>query len=91
MTIIDYTLSRADLKNLTPGALDMKGAKDVTFYNLEHDPAPFEGDAHVDYQYKIYRLMRTEIFGSSGGSEDTTKDENQDLDSRDTGWRAHYP
>ncbi|KAI9795872.1 MAG: hypothetical protein M1835_005068 [Candelina submexicana] len=91
-TIIDYTLSRADLKeDSTPSALDAKGAKEVGFYDLEHDPALFEGDAHVDYQYEIYRLMRNEIFGSSGCSEDTTKDENRVLDTEDAGWHAHHP
>ncbi|KAI9706431.1 MAG: hypothetical protein M1836_003437 [Candelina mexicana] len=58
-TIIDYTLSRADLKDSTPGAFDAKGAKDVAFYDLEHDPALFEGDATVDYQYEIYRLYES--------------------------------
>ncbi|KAI9723263.1 MAG: hypothetical protein M1812_001145 [Candelaria pacifica] len=83
-TIIDYTLSRADMNDPLPKPHDVNEINDVAFYDLEQDPALFEGDVNVDYQYEIYRLMRTEIF--SAPSDELT---NQDL--INTGWRTHHP
>jgi len=50
-TIIDYTLSRAE----------MTSAQDVAYLNLEEQPELFEQDAKQDYQYEIYRYMRTAV------------------------------
>ena len=50
-TIIDYTLSRAQ----------MTSAQDVAYLNLEEQPELFEQDAKQDYQYEIYRYMRTAV------------------------------
>lgn len=53
-TIIDYTLSRA---NLSRRAGEEKEV-DVAFYDLNADKDIFEGDEDVDWQYEIYRNMR---------------------------------
>jgi len=50
-TIIDYTLSRAELAS----------ARDVAYLNLEEQKELFEQDAKQDYQYEIYRYMRTAV------------------------------
>ncbi|KAI8931357.1 hypothetical protein NX059_011695 [Plenodomus lindquistii] len=66
-TVIDYTLSRADISSRagegTPsrrktdeGAGD--SAPDVAYLDLNADPALFQGDASEEYQYEIYRYMR---------------------------------
>jgi serine/threonine-protein kinase haspin len=84
-TIIDYTLSRADMSTLVPSrpqssysgtsGSSLASASSITStdieiaYNpLQNQPKIFEGDAEVDYQYEIYRYMRT-IVGSGSLSE----------------------
>ncbi|KNG48121.1 haspin protein kinase protein [Stemphylium lycopersici] len=73
-TVIDYTLSRADIKAEPPSrrmsnishissstAESNDGADedvDVAYLDLDKDPAIFEGDASEEYQYEIYRYMR---------------------------------
>lgn len=63
-TIIDYTLSRADMDDtsiLNPSS-SAPSEPDVAFLNLELDPAIFEGDATEEYQYEIYRYMRASMY-----------------------------
>lgn len=50
-TIIDYTLSRAEMEESEE---DGHG-KRIAWYDLERDEAVFEGNAEEDYQYDIYR------------------------------------
>ncbi|KAJ4364312.1 hypothetical protein N0V95_000824 [Ascochyta clinopodiicola] len=70
-TVIDYTLSRADIveHQLTPtsspsalGAASQPWphftGNEVAYLDLNKDPALFEGDAAEEYQYEIYRYMR---------------------------------
>lgn len=58
-TIIDYTLSRANMSShLTSPRLD------IACLDLSADPALFEGEGDIDYQYDIYRHMRGEILFS---------------------------
>ena len=52
-TLIDYTISRAEIAQ---GRGDDDG--DVAFLDLEKDLSIFRGDAEVEYQYEIYRYMR---------------------------------
>ncbi|KAF3045244.1 hypothetical protein E8E12_010994 [Didymella heteroderae] len=69
-TVIDYTLSRADivahdrtasspstLSIASPSSPDFTGTE-VAYLDLNVDPALFEGDASEEYQYEIYRYMR---------------------------------
>ena len=74
-TIIDYTLSRAELAvvsarptsshssssdSSTQSGLSAQSVDPEIAYNpLEKQPQIFEGDAKVEYQYDIYRYMRT--------------------------------
>jgi serine/threonine-protein kinase haspin len=58
-TIIDYTLSRA----VTAQSGD--GGVDVEFFDLSMDKALFEGDATQEYQYEMYRSMRSAISGGN--------------------------
>ncbi|KKY13056.1 putative haspin protein kinase [Diplodia seriata] len=59
-TIIDYTLSRAQLTH--PAASPDPDASEIAFLDLETDPALFDGDAEVEYQYEMYRCMRAAMF-----------------------------
>lgn len=72
-TVIDYTLSRADVlmsasrrsssltitsdSGVSACTLDIS-ASGVAYLDLDRDPAIFEGDASEEYQYEIYRYMR---------------------------------
>lgn len=59
-TLIDYTLSRADLGS----AHEIGEAyhdESVAYYDLAKDPSIFEGDGEEDYQYDIYRHMRAVV------------------------------
>lgn len=56
-TLIDYTISRAELTRNNGG-----GEDDVAFLDLEKDVALFEGDAEEEYQYEIYRYMRAAMY-----------------------------
>ncbi|KAL9056256.1 MAG: hypothetical protein Q9162_003047 [Coniocarpon cinnabarinum] len=54
VTLIDYTLSRAQVSS--DGAQD-----DLAYLDLEKDLDVFEGDGDKDYQYDIYRYMRSAV------------------------------
>lgn len=49
-TLIDYTISRAEI---------FQDSEDVAYLDLENDLSLFEGDAEEEYQYEIYRYMRS--------------------------------
>ncbi|RMZ66365.1 haspin kinase [Pyrenophora seminiperda CCB06] len=70
-TVIDYTLSRADIipslsrENVdlshissTTAGDEREDGVDVAYLDLDKDPALFQGDASEEYQYEIYRYMR---------------------------------
>ncbi|KAK1916275.1 hypothetical protein P3342_004092 [Pyrenophora teres f. teres] len=71
-TVIDYTLSRADIvpslsqddidlshiSSTTSGDDGQDDVVDVAYLDLDKDPALFQGDASEEYQYEIYRYMR---------------------------------
>ncbi|KAH0538291.1 hypothetical protein FGG08_005111 [Glutinoglossum americanum] len=57
-TIIDYTLSRADTDEPRVSAGDSQSR--VIFTDLDRDKALFEAEG--DYQYDIYRMMRSSIY-----------------------------
>ncbi|GME22764.1 putative haspin protein kinase protein [Neofusicoccum parvum] len=59
-TIIDYTLSRAQMTH--PAARPDPEEDEIAFLDLELDPAVFEGDADEEYQYEIYRYMRGAMY-----------------------------
>lgn len=71
ITVIDYTLSRADIvlapsrRSSSVSSISNSTASsfsslepDVAYLDLNKDPALFEGDASEEYQYEIYRYMR---------------------------------
>lgn len=51
-TLIDYTISRADM---------VSHSRSTAFYDLSKDSAIFEGNGEDDYQYDIYRYMRAAV------------------------------
>ncbi|KAK7726640.1 hypothetical protein SLS57_003200 [Botryosphaeria dothidea] len=59
-TIIDYTLSRAQMTH--PLASPDPEEAEIAYLDLEEDPAVFEGDAEEEYQYEIYRYMRAAMY-----------------------------
>lgn len=78
-TVIDYTLSRADIIAPSSGRSslstplssrsssftsnsDTSHNPEVAYLDLDKDPALFEGDAEVEYQYEIYRYMRGVVY-----------------------------
>lgn len=77
-TVIDYTLSRADIINtshstpsasspsslLPPSTPRSSAEKDpeVAYLNLDKDACLFQGDSYDEYQYEIYRYMRGVVY-----------------------------
>ncbi|KAL5385063.1 hypothetical protein DPSP01_004876 [Paraphaeosphaeria sporulosa] len=76
-TVIDYTLSRADVSSsVSRRSSSMTDASsfslsspciastplEVAFLDLNKDMSLFEGDASEEYQYEIYRYMRGAVF-----------------------------
>lgn len=61
-TLIDYTISRADLA-ITAQKADAEPPVEctTTFFDLSKDPAIFETDGEENYQYDIYRFMRATV------------------------------
>ncbi|KAK8219691.1 hypothetical protein M8818_000665 [Zalaria obscura] len=61
-TLIDYTISRAEVGNdgLTIEREDQQA--DVVYLDLEKDQSLFEGDGEEEYQYDIYRYMRSAMY-----------------------------
>lgn len=71
-TVIDYTLSRADIvaapsrrSSSSTSTLSVSSTSglnlsetNVAYLDLNKDPALFEGDPSEEYQYEIYRYMR---------------------------------
>lgn len=56
-TLIDYTISRAEM-----GVSGSEGEEDVAYLDLERDLSLFEGDAEEEYQYEMYRYMRSAMY-----------------------------
>lgn len=77
-TVIDYTLSRADIvASLSRDSVDVSHISsttagdedddivDVAYLDLDKDQALFQGDASEEYQYEIYRYMlRVALFNN---------------------------
>ncbi|KAF2821905.1 hypothetical protein CC86DRAFT_373652 [Ophiobolus disseminans] len=69
-TVIDYTLSRADIlaspsrrsssssAGTVTSSSSISDSANVAYLDLDKDPALFTGDASEEYQYEIYRYMR---------------------------------
>jgi serine/threonine-protein kinase haspin len=57
-TLIDYTISRAEMGDCT----SVQGEEEVAYLDLERDLTLFEGDAEEEYQYEIYRYMRSAMY-----------------------------
>lgn len=60
-TIIDYTLSRADM-DTTSTFSDGIATHQIAYLDLEADQALFEGDGELEYQYDMYRFMRAVMY-----------------------------
>lgn len=58
MTVIDYTLSRAELSD----PQDEEQEPRVAYLDLDKDQYLFEADSSEEYQYEIYRYMRSAVF-----------------------------
>ena len=76
-TIIDYTISRALMQDST-----------VAYKDLASEPSLFEGDSTEEYQYDIYRYMRSAIF-----LDDPHADFPRKLPSaaRERSWEQYHP
>lgn len=53
-TIIDYTLSRAEMGDAVDGS-SSEPEEQVAYLDLEEDQALFQGDGAMEYQYDMYR------------------------------------
>ncbi|TKA70443.1 hypothetical protein B0A49_06647 [Cryomyces minteri] len=77
-TIIDYTLSRADLEE-TVQSEDGGSRARVAYFDLDKDRALFEGDGEIEYQYEIYRHMESAMhFNDPLRTLDDRKKENRE-------------
>ncbi|GAB7343429.1 hypothetical protein MBLNU457_1457t1 [Dothideomycetes sp. NU457] len=83
-TIIDYTLSRAEMTAETEEA-----ESDIAYLDLEKDQAVFEGDADVDYQYEIYRHMRSAMYLDDPLADMYERWEEAEASQRT--WRGYHP
>jgi serine/threonine-protein kinase haspin len=73
-TIIDYTLSRAETAVLDPNSDEIESR--VEFLDLATENSLFEADATDEYQYEIYRYMRSAMYFSDPMADyDTRKHE----------------
>ena len=61
-TVIDYTLSRAEVSERGEEADDAE--MKVEFLDLAAEPELFEADAIDEYQYEMYRYMRSAMYFS---------------------------
>ncbi|KAK8205136.1 hypothetical protein IWZ01DRAFT_513292 [Phyllosticta capitalensis] len=59
-TLIDYTLSRAQMTS--PAEHPEPALSDIAFEDLEPQEWLFEADSSEEYQYEIYRYMRGAVF-----------------------------
>lgn len=89
-TIIDYTLSRADLgRNGQSSESD-----DVAFFDLSRDSEIFGGNAEDDYQYEVYRMMRSIVTTGDPvqhlGLDAIGSDEHLIGDESQGNWRDHH-
>ena len=78
-TIIDYTLSRAE----------MGSGEQVAYLDLEQQEDLFEQDASKDYQYEIYRRMRSAVYHGK-----PTEQHEQPEDTANysrSGWKDFHP
>ncbi|GAM82421.1 hypothetical protein ANO11243_004000 [Dothideomycetidae sp. 11243] len=82
VTVIDYTISRADI----PPDL---GTEEVAFIDLEEDQALFEGDGNIEYQYDIYRFMRSAVFLDDPLADAEARYE--DIENSGRTWRGYHP
>ncbi|KAF2748112.1 hypothetical protein M011DRAFT_442451 [Sporormia fimetaria CBS 119925] len=71
-TVIDYTLSRADIigQNTDTKRSFIADATDVAYLDLDRDPSLFEGDAEEEYQYEIYRYMWGAVYHNDPMNQD---------------------
>ncbi|PSK42322.1 hypothetical protein B9Z65_4236 [Elsinoe australis] len=82
VTIIDYTISRAEV-------VDEKGEKEIAFIDLNEDECLFQGDGAEEYQYDIYRFMRAAVFLDDPLADvDTRWDE---VEGSDRSWKDFHP
>jgi serine/threonine-protein kinase haspin len=104
-TIIDYTLSRAEMAPRqstissfsdstasTPSltySIEEQDQEEVAFLDLAIDPALFESDATEEYQYEVYRYMRNAMYFSNALKPYSL----HEAEAADTGrsWRGFHP
>ncbi|KAL1311579.1 hypothetical protein AAFC00_001696 [Neodothiora populina] len=84
-TLIDYTISRAEIQQ-ADGLLD---EDNVAFLDLEKDVSLFEGDAEEEYQYEIYRYMRSAMYLDDPLADPDERWEEVEASGRT--WRGYHP
>ncbi|KAI9808506.1 MAG: hypothetical protein M1827_007211 [Pycnora praestabilis] len=90
-TIIDYTLSRAATEDIDVAYANGAPEEHVAFYDMDRDPCLFEGDAEEEYQYEIYRYMRSQVYLSdplAPYAASSSPPPHQDTPSV---WKAYHP
>jgi serine/threonine-protein kinase haspin len=87
-TIIDYTLSRAETMGIDPDAGPEVKSR-VEFMDLATEDDLFEADASDEYQYEIYRYMRSAMYFSDPLA-DYTKRKHEISDIART-WAGFHP
>ena len=81
-TIIDYTLSRAWMASAN-------GVDDIAFHDLAFEAAVFEGDSSLEYQYDIYRYMRSVLFFDDALGDFVSRKDEAAASGRS--WRQFHP
>ncbi|KAK4989337.1 hypothetical protein LTR50_003330 [Elasticomyces elasticus] len=83
-TIIDYTISRAEMDLPAHSNED-----DVAYFDLDKDSTLFEGNSQDEYQYDIYRYMRSAMYLD----EPLANFEARRVEAKQSGrtWRGYHP
>ncbi|GAB7362790.1 hypothetical protein MBLNU230_g3093t1 [Neophaeotheca triangularis] len=91
-TLIDYTISRA---TMTPHSTSTSSSPEhpIAYTDLSLQPELFEGDSTEEYQYEIYRHMRSQLFLSSPLADwDTSwRKIKRNVAKKGTSWRDFCP
>ncbi|KAI9837790.1 MAG: hypothetical protein M1819_006724 [Sarea resinae] len=85
-TLIDYTLSRAEMEDTVVRA-DGEEERRIAYLDLERDCGLYEGEG--EYQYDIYRYMRADLFWQDPYNEAGGYEELPETTIRS--WRDYHP
>jgi serine/threonine-protein kinase haspin len=88
-TIIDYTLSRAEMVERDTATFAAEQDNEVAFLDLANEKTLFTADATEEYQYEIYRYMRSAVFFSDATADHDEREDEATKTGRS--WAGFHP